>query len=197
MNIVKADDKSKAVCEACKQLVDVTFKLRDVPLSDGTGVVNGVLVGVCDVCDKVCVLPHQSVPMVAKTIAKQREPVESRIPAHMVDILNLASIAVGGTTDFSTHLLKYYLHAMASGEISPANLTRYLDSELAKGKAEKRISLKGRDVQDDIEEIKRKISMPSTSKLIRSTILQIFDDILQKKKNKPIRELEAIASACR
>jgi hypothetical protein len=197
VNIVKVGDTTKATCNECKKFVDVTYRLCDVPLSDGSGTVDGVLAGTCDSCGTVCALPHQSVPMVAKAIAKQRDPIESRIPAHMMDILNLASVAVGGGTDFGQHLLKYYLHAMASGDISTSSLIPYLDTELARGKAEKRISLKGQNVKDDIDEIKAQISLPSTSKIIKSTILQIHSDILQKKKKKPIKALEAIAAACR
>ncbi len=196
MKIVKTNDQSTAVCDVCKKLVSVTYKLRDVPLSDGSDVVNDVLVGVCDACDSVCVLPHQSVPAVAETISKQVKPVESRVPAHMVDILNLASVAVGGSAGFAPHLLKYYLHAFARQELPAAQLIKLLDTDLAAGKAQKRISLKGRFVLEDIEEVKALTSLRSTSEVIRGVILKINDDLLQKKSKKPRKALESIAAAC-
>lgn len=60
MKKLKIGDKSKAVCEDCEGMVSTTFMLRDVPFSDGQGLVEQVLVGVCDKCDSVVSLPHQS-----------------------------------------------------------------------------------------------------------------------------------------
>ncbi len=196
MKIVKSEDKSTAACQSCKKFVDVTYRLRDVPLRDGSDIVKDVLVGVCDICDDVCVLPHQSVPKVSKTMEQQRKPIDSRVPAHMLDILNLASAEVGGGSDFVPNLLKYYLHALAVKEISPVCLTRYLASDLASGKSQKRISLKGRRVSEDIAKVKELTNLSSTSDIVKSVILKINDDILQKKDKKPIKILRGIAAAC-
>lgn len=196
MKIVKAEDKSRAACQTCKKFVDVTYRLRDVPLSDGGDIVKDVLVGVCDICDDVCVLPHQSVPKVRKTLERQRKPIDSRVPAHMLDILNLASAEVGGGADFVPNMLKYYLHAMAMNRMSPARLASYLASDLASGKSQKRISLKGRRVSEHIEKVKELTEISSTSDVVKSVILKINDDILQKKSKKPIKALEGIAAAC-
>ena len=196
MEIVKSEDKSAAACQTCKKFVDVTYRLRDIPLSDGSDIVKDVLVGVCDICDDVCVLPHQSVPKVSKTMEQQRKPIDSRVPAHMLDILNLASAEVGGGSDFVPNLLKYYLHALAVNEISPARLTRYLASDLASGKSQKRISLKGRRISEDIAKVKKLTNLSSTSDIVKSVILKINDDILQKKNKRPIKMLRSIAAAC-
>jgi RNase P subunit RPR2 len=53
-------DKSHAICPHCRQLVASTFRRRDVPLSDGSGLVRDLLVVVCDVCDTVVAIPAQS-----------------------------------------------------------------------------------------------------------------------------------------
>ena len=196
MKIVKAEDKSTAACQTCKKVSDVTYRLRDVPLSDGSDIVKDVLVGVCDICDNVCVLPHQSVPKVTKTMERQRKPIDSRVPAHMLDILNLASAEVGGGSDFVPHLIKYYLHALAVKEMSSGRLARYLTSDLASGKSQKRISLKGRRVSEDIEKVKKLTNLSNTSDIVKSVILKINDDILQKKSKRPIKALEGIAAAC-
>jgi hypothetical protein len=196
MKIVKLEDKSTAACQSCKKFVDVTYRLRDVPLSDRSDIVKDVLVGVCDICDEVCVLPYQSVPKVSKTMEQQRKPIDSRVPAHMLDILNLASAEVGGGSDFVPNLLKYYLHALAVNEISPARLTHYLASDLASGKSQKRISLKGRRISEDIAKVKELTNLSSTSDIVKSVILKINDDILQKKNKKPIKVLRGIAAAC-
>ena len=68
MKIFKAGDSQKAICEYCRSLQNATFKLRDVPFSDGSGLVKNVLVGVCDKCDQVILLPHQSTPALKKQL---------------------------------------------------------------------------------------------------------------------------------
>lgn len=195
MDILKIGDQEKAACEKCAAFVTVTYKLRDVPFSDGSGMVRQVLVGVCKKCDQVCVLPQQSVPAVKRALEKQRRPIESRVPAHMVDILNLASAEVGCGTDFVPYLIKYYVHALASRQMSAERLPRYLTSDLAKGKAVKRISLKGQHVVEEVGELKSLTHIESTSDLIRGVILKINDDIVQNKKSKPLNDLRGIAAA--
>jgi hypothetical protein len=195
MNIVKVGDKGKAACDKCKAFVTATYKLRNVPFSDGSGTVDNVLVGVCEQCDDVCVLPHQSTPMVKHALKKQRRSVEARIPAHMLDILNLASTEVGCSTSFVQSMMKYYIHALAINKISRKKLADYLKSDLAKGKAEKRISLKGHHIHQDMAELKALTHLDSDSSLIKSVILKINDDILQKKRSKPLNELRGIAAA--
>ena len=197
VNIVKVGDIARAACDTCKKFVGVTYRLRDVSLSDGAGTVKDVIAGVCDQCDSVCVLPHQSVPAVAETISKTRKPVEGRVPAHMIDILRMASGEVGAGSDFVPQLVKYYIHKMAREEISPAQVARLLKTELASGKAQKRISLKGRSVFDDVELVKSRTQLKTTSEILKGVILKINVDILQKKNKKSIRILEDIAAACR
>ena len=114
----------------------------------------------------------------------------------MLDILNPASAEVGGGSEFVPNLWKYYLHALAVSEISPGRLARYLTSDLASGKSQKRISLKGRRVLEDIEKVKELTNLDSTSDIVKCVILKINDDILQKKSKRPIKALEGIAAAC-
>jgi len=195
MNILKVGDQEKAACEKCSAFVTVTYCLRDVPFSDGSGLVSKVLVGVCEQCDQVCVLPQQSTPAVKRVLEKQRKPIESRVPAHMIDILNLASAEVGCGTEFTSYLVKYYVHAMASQKMSVKRLPEYLGSALAKGRAEKRLSLKGQHIAEDVAALKSMTHIESTSDLIRGVILKINDDIVQNKRQKPLNDLRGIAAA--
>jgi len=71
MKIFKVGDSQKAICEHCSSLETATFALRDVPFSDGTGVLKKILVGVCDKCDQVCLLPNQSAPAVRRALDAQ------------------------------------------------------------------------------------------------------------------------------
>ena len=80
--------------------------------------------------------------------------------------------------------------------MSPGRLVRYLTNDLAAGKSQKRISLKGRRVSEDIAKVKELTNLSSTSDVVKSVILKINDDILQKKSKRPIKALESIAAAC-
>lgn len=195
MKIFKVGDSQKAVCENCRSLENATFELRDVPFSDGSGWVKNVLVGVCNKCDQVIILPHQSTPAIKKQLETQRKPIESRLPAHMLDILNLATLELGGSIDFVQHLMKFYIHKLANDEKSAKGIARYLKSELAAGKAEKRLSLKGRKIYEDVELLKEKSRISNTTDLIKSVILKINEDVLVKKKPKSTKQLQEIMAS--
>jgi len=91
MKIFKVGDTKKAACNSCKSFENVTFKLKDIPFSDGSGIVKNVLVGVCNRCDSIAVLPHQSTPAVKRQLEVQRKALKNRVPAHIIDRINLVS----------------------------------------------------------------------------------------------------------
>lgn len=195
MNILKVGDVKKAACEHCKAFTTATFMLRDVPFSNGAGTAKNVLVGVCNQCDQVSTLPHQSTPAIKKQLDVQRKALESRVPAHIIDILNLASYQLSGNTDFVPNLIKYYIHALAQKTMAASGLQGYFKSDLFQGKAQKRLSIKGRKVLDEIDIIKKMIDIHSTTDLLKSIALKINDDVLVNKKAKTIRDLEGIVAA--
>ncbi len=195
MKILKVGDTKKAACNNCESFQDVTFKLRNVPFNDGSGIVKNVLVGVCDTCDSIAVLPHQSTPVVKKQLEVQRKSLESRVPAHMIDILNLASDKLGGGIEFVPNIIKYYIHALSNNEISSNNISRFLDSDLAKGVAQKRISLKGRHLEEELQLLKEIIEVESTTDLLKIVVLKINDDVLVNERPKPMGQLKNIMAA--
>lgn len=195
MNILKVGDKKRAACSNCNSFQAVTFKLKDAPFSDGSGIVKNVLVGVCDSCSSVAVLPHQSTPAVKKQLEIQRKSLESRVPAHMIDILNLVSDELGGGPESIPNIMKFYIYLLSSEVVSPRNIARYLKSDLAEGKAQKRISLKGRRLERDFLRLKEITEITNTTDLIKSVVLKINDDILVNKKKKPITQLKNIMAA--
>lgn len=194
MNILKVGDTQKAACNHCQAFVEVTFKLRDVPLSEGSGKVKNILVGVCNRCNSVVVLPHQSTPTVKRQLEVQRQALESRVPAHMVDILKLVSAELGGGTQV-VPLLKFYIHSLSNNDISPQDISKYLKSDLVQGKANKRISIKGRYVVEELQHLKEMTNIKSTTALIKSIILKIYDDVLVTRKNQTIKQLKNIITA--
>lgn len=195
MKILKIGDSQKAACANCQSFQDMTFALRNVPLSDDSGMVENVLVGVCDNCNHVGILPHQSTPIVQKQLQLQRRPVESRVPAHMIDILNLASVEISGTVDFAPALMKFYLYCLSNDELSAKTINDYLQTDLAKGKSQKRISLKGRRVIDDIEQLKQVTNIKSTTDIIKGIVLKMNDDLLVNKNQEKLSQLRGIVAA--
>lgn len=196
MKILKVGDTTKVACNHCQSFEYATFKLRSVPFSDGSGVVNNVLAGVCDKCDTITVIPSQSTPAIKKQLEIQRRSIESRVPAHMVDILNLASCEISGSIDFVPNLIKFYIHALSVSDItltdSPLDI---LKSDLVKGKSQKRLSIKGKMIANDIEVLKDIIKTPKTSDLLKIVISKIYDDVLIKKDKKQILNLQHIVAA--
>lgn len=57
---MKQGDTQQAICLDCNSLQAATLKTLDVKLSSGE-MVNNVLVGVCNKCNKVITLPQTSV----------------------------------------------------------------------------------------------------------------------------------------
>ena len=60
MSIVKVGDTRNVACNHCESFQNVTFVLNDVSFSSDSDVVKSILVGVCDVCDTIAVISHQS-----------------------------------------------------------------------------------------------------------------------------------------
>lgn len=197
MKIYKVGDTSKAVCHNCKAVKPTTFQLRDIPFSDGEGVVKNVIAGVCDICNEVVSTPPQSTPNIKKSIEEKRKPVEARVPAHMIDILNCASYDLSGTVDFVPAMLKFYIHKMSSNDkvVSPSKLGQFLNSELATGKNVKRISIKGGKIVKDIDALKGLTKIESTTDIIKSVVLKINNDILTKKNKRVIKQLKDVAAS--
>lgn len=73
MKILKEGDKKNAICGACKSLQPMTYRLRNVPFNDNSNIVGNVLVGVCDTCDNVVSIPHQSTPSLQHTLNKGKD----------------------------------------------------------------------------------------------------------------------------
>lgn len=70
---IKEGDGGKAICFHCKDIMPITYLYRDVPFSDGSGMVRNILVGVCNCCDSVISTPSQSTPAIKEELQKQKK----------------------------------------------------------------------------------------------------------------------------
>lgn len=195
MKIFKIGDTINSACETCQQFTTSTFDLKDVPFSTGEGRVKDVLVANCNSCGTLTLLPHQSTPMVQRFLMEKRKPIESRVPAHFVDILNLIAQKIGANIDFIPNLLKYYIHRINQEPKIAAKLSGYSMHQLAIGKANKRISLKGKRVFDELVDLKQSTNIHSTSQVIKCIILLMHDELLEEENEEILIDLRKIMVA--
>lgn len=197
MKIVKEGDKRQVVCPTCG-LSRATYALRDIDFSDNSGTVKNVLAGVCDMCDQVVSIPKQSTAKVRAEYNKVKTPIDVRIPAHYLDILTVASqkIEPSLTESFNKSLLLYYLHALSCGRYSATNLSDLLNTDIAKAKASKRLSLKLNNKSlDEIDNLMKTQGLKSNTEVFKSLILKINEDIVQPKIPRHLSELQNFAAA--
>lgn len=126
MQFFNEGDRSKAFCTQCKTVGSTTFEYRDVPFSDGSGVVRDILAGVCDACGSVASVPAQSTPAIAKARSKASEAVEAVLPAPYLDMLDLACFTIDpeGSLDLRKALLMYYVRRFANGSFDVDRLEK-------------------------------------------------------------------------
>jgi len=144
MKIYKVGDKSKGLCEQCKKLVSTTFKIKEVPLSSGKKKVSDLLVAVCDRCEHVVSIPQQSSIRIKETLAKDKKPLEVRVPQHLLDVLYVtsASFGIGSPGMLKDVLIRYYITSASKNKRILKSIKALSTSEFTKGAANTRISLK-------------------------------------------------------
>lgn len=195
MKFYKENDKSKAICNKCG-LVNTTFKIRDVPFSTKNGCARGILAGVCDKCGEVVSVPQQSAPRIKEYMQTSKKSIEVRLPRHLLYILIVAgdTLKARQPNTFSHFLVKYYIHNLNADKRKCKSLKKYLQTDLAKGKAGiDRLSLKmSPTMYDEFESLRIKTDLNKTQ-LLKALILKINDDILSKKYFKDLKILESIA----
>lgn len=111
-------DKGRAVCDACGSVVPTTFAYRDVPFSDGAGIAKSILVAACDRCGMVVATPPQSTPAIHRARRDAAVPVEARMPAPALEILDLALYRLdsAATSEFRKALLVFHASELASSD---------------------------------------------------------------------------------
>lgn len=177
-------DKSKAICSHCKKMVSTTFGYRDVPFSDGSGVVKNILVGVCDQCDLVVSIPAQSTPAISMARVKASDSIEAVLPAPYIELLDLACFKINPdfSLDLRKALLMFYVHRFASGTFEISRLES-ASAALAKmpkleSKVRRRLSMKtSQRLASELESVAEKSSMKKTQ-AIKAIIGTIQEDIV-------------------
>jgi hypothetical protein len=201
MKLIVEGDHSKAICSHCAALVSTSFKRRDVPFSDGKGIVKDILVGVCDRCDRIVSTPAQSTPAIKAAREKALIPVEAQLPAIYLDALDLACYRIDPlvTPDFRKRLLMYYVskskkNAQWSKSLLDAMKHKRGFEGEGKSMSRRRFSMKvSQSMADQIEVVMADTKLNKTE-LIKSIVLQIVEDIITPDIPKHLDELQTLAS---
>jgi len=194
-------EKGRAVCEN-DGLSSITFAYRDVPFSDGSGVVKQILVGVCDVCKEVVSIPPQSTPAIKAVREKAVVSIEASLPAVYFDTLDLACYRIDPetTVDFRKRLLLYYIHRTAGDKRAARKIARLREKADARFSAAERLGSKKRlsfkvsyNVSRSIDDLVETTKLSKTD-LFKSLVRQIDKDIVEPDTPTNLTELRTLAA---
>ncbi|HWK89412.1 MAG TPA: hypothetical protein VNP72_05430 [Longimicrobium sp.] len=181
MHFWKEGDLSQAVCEGCQKLVQTRFEPRDVTLEVTETVVPGILVAVCTECGEIVAFPAQSTPKVkAARERKKSEVLEAKVPIHLDDMVHAIALRFDTAVEtFRPHLLRFYLREVASDVAFARRVAKLSRSELARGRARARVSLR---IPESLLEAARAqgrvVGMRRDADLVRGVILAAAEDVL-------------------
>lgn len=195
------NEKGRALCHSCGGPVATTFKRRDVPFSDSKGFAQNILVGVCDQCDQVVVIPAQSTPAIRDARHKGVKPIEASLPAIYLDVLDLAAFTVDNraSTDFRRYLLSYFVHKTAQQEEQLERVVERYEMAIRlfpekRGVARRRLSLKVPQAVSDDLRLLCESSHLNTSNVIKSVVFDIQSQIIESPKQPLLKELRSFAA---
>lgn len=199
MKIFKEGDTNRAICPQCG-IVEGKYLLRDIKVqrADEILTVKNLLVLVCNFCDATIASPAQSTPLI-RSVLTQKHSLETRIPAHFKDILNLAIQKINPELDeaFYKTLLLFYIKILDKDLKAQNNAFLLLSGDMAIAPLSSRISLKINKAQHEIIDgiIARGI-FPNKTQLVKAVILSVYNDILLNKNKENIEKLKQISLIC-
>lgn len=196
MRFVKEGDKRQVICHNCGRN-GATYLLRDVDFSDKSGTVKNILAAVCDKCHEVVSIPAQSTPKIKAEYNRVKASLEVRLPAHYLDILNVAIQKINPDLDenFNRYLILYYIHALSIGHYKQQGLSKLLATDIAKAKSSKRLSMKLNVNQlNALNTIMITQQLKRNTDVIKAIILKINEDIVQNEQSAQLSELRNMAA---
>lgn len=145
--------------------------------------VPGVLVDVCDICDEVVTIPHQSTARLRDARAGRKdETLEARIPTHLEDIIHLiADRYEAPVQTFRPGLLRFYLRELARDAEFARRVRDLANSEPAQAPARARISLRApAALLAEARQQARDAGMRTDAEMLRGILLAAKEDVLDR-----------------
>lgn len=180
MKIFKEGDPQTAICNHCGQITTGHYALRNLISSETEIVIKNILALVCDNCGTTIATPAQSTPAIKYGLSI-KHAIEIRIPAHFIDILNMAVQKIDPSLNetFYKTIILYYIQLFHSQKKNGHELKSFLNLDIAKAKASKRLSLKINGKQHAIfQEVLEQYGFSQQSDFIKMIIIAIYYDIL-------------------
>jgi hypothetical protein len=199
MKLYLPGEKGRALCESDGRVL-TTFKYRDVPFSDGSGIAKRILVGVCDQCGKVVSIPPQSTPSIKAARKPEQMSIEAVLPAVYLDALACYRINPSFAQDFRKPLVMYYVYKSAHDKSLRQRLVKVarLESKFFKKKTnvaieKKRLSMKVSPTMFRTFDQLAKTTKLSKTDLIKNAITRINEDIVGPDHPAQLDELKSFA----
>jgi hypothetical protein len=199
MIIHKEGEKSKAICEKCKEIVSATFRYADFTVNGCK--IPDVLQGFCDKCNESVFLPHQSTFRIREYRERNySHRLEFRIPSHFTDII----LAIGNVHKISSKpnllcrlLSELYLGKLLcpGGQKLRRKIIDSLNEDLAKGKSKDRLSCVFPDTTYSTLKTIAGEEHKSDAEIVKGVIMVAKHDLLDKENTEFGREFEELAMA--
>ncbi|MGQ0583040.1 MAG: hypothetical protein ACT4O6_13975 [Reyranella sp.] len=200
MKLHMPGEKGKAICESDGR-VSTTFRYRDVPFSDGSGVARKILAGVCDRCGKVVSIPPQSMPSIRAARRNAQVSIEAVLPAVYLDALDLACWRIDpeASQEFRKPLLMHYLHGSSLNRAATERLARaaretaMVFEPATSGGERKRLSMKVSPAMSRTVERLAGATGLSKTDLIKGAIVRIAREIVGPARPAELAALRSLA----
>jgi len=145
MKLYQAGDRSVGICEHCKAEVFTRMEYRDYTPTGWDVTVPDVLVAVCEQCDQVVAVPHQSMPKVNEYRKRKDDlkAIECRISRAVEEVVDLVTANLGGDRNaIRPAIIRYYLNIVAENPKIAEAIKRESGESGVKQKNDRRITIK-------------------------------------------------------
>lgn len=160
--------------------------------------VPGVLVGVCERCDQVATVPHQStLRMLEARVPLKEEQLEARIPTHLEDVIYMLAWEFAAPVQaFRPAVLRFYLAELMRDPMLGERVRLLAASDLADAPARARVSLRvPTELLEDARAAARAAGIAKDSDLVRGLLLAAKEDVLDRRHPERIQRLSGAAQA--
>lgn len=196
--IAKEGDTGTAICPHCKDRVTTHAIVRTYHMHERNIDVPGVLLDICERCDQVATIPHQSsLRMLEARVPLKEEQLEARIPTHLEDVIYLISREFHVSVQaFRPAVLRFYLGELTRDAGLPERVRLLAESDLADAPARARVSLRvPAELLAAAREKAREARIAKDSDLIRGLLLAAKEDVLDGRHPERILKLSGAAQA--
>jgi hypothetical protein len=179
-------------------IVDTHARVRSFYMDERDVDVPGVLLNVCDRCDNVVTIPHQSsLRMLEVRVPVKEEQLEARIPTHLEDVIYMIARDFRAPVQaFRPAVLRFYLGEMTRDAELAERVRLLAESDLADAPARARVSLRvPAELLAAAREQARAAGIARDSDLIRGLLLAAKEDVLDGRHPERILKLSGAAQA--